>query len=84
MDEEGHDSAEEQQSQQQQQNLSNRIQFDVGGENEDRKPYDQDQVFGWNTTEFLSLSVRAGNILSINDSSIGFVSMTMNLIFKEH
>ena len=48
---------------------SQRQLMEFGGEKEDRKPYDH--VMGWNTTEFLSNSVRANNILSISDSSLG-------------
>jgi len=45
-----------------------RQQMEFGTEKEDRKPYDH--VMGWNTTDFLSKSVRANNILSISDSSL--------------
>jgi len=60
-----------QQQQHQQENPSSvghRSQLEFGGEKEDRKPYDH--VMGWNTTDFLSNSIRAGNVLSISDSSL--------------
>ena len=63
-----------QHQQHQQENPSSvgqRSQLEFGGEKEDRKPYDH--VMGWNTTDFLSKSIRAGNVLSISDSSLGKV-----------
>jgi len=46
-------------------------QFDSGGEEDERKPAKPyDHVMGWNTTEFLSQSIRANNVLGISDSSI--------------
>lgn len=56
-----------------------RQQMEFGGENEDRKPYDH--VMGWNTTDFLSKSVRANNILSISDSSLADKSSANHRMF---
>jgi len=58
---------------------SQRQLMEFGGEKEDRKPYDH--VMGWNTTEFLSNSVRANNILSISDSSLADKSSANHRMF---
>jgi len=52
---------------------------DSSNEEEERKPYDH--VMGWNTTEFLSKSVRANNVLSINDSSLADKSSSNHRMF---
>lgn len=48
-------------------------------EDEERKPYDH--VMGWNTTEFLSKSVRANNVLGISDSSLADKSSSNHRMF---
>ena len=54
---------------QQQHQSTHRHGTDSSNDEEERKPYDH--VMGWNTTEFLAKSVRANNVLGINDSSLG-------------
>ena len=62
----------QQQHSQPHQQSANPHQFDSGGEEDERKPAKPyDHVMGWNTTEFLSQSIRANNVLGISDSSIG-------------